>query len=73
MTKVVTLPIEVPDGEYCWPPSVDEELGQTHMCQYLEVDGGNAYCYLHFDVIKISGNIIQKDPICRDLDPICRD
>jgi len=66
-TKFVTLPVEVPLGDYCWPPNTEEEHASVNLCPYLECDGGHAICALDFDIDPQCGKPILKDPACAAL------
>jgi hypothetical protein len=67
LTKVVNLPVEVPLGDYCWPPNTEEEHASVNLCPHLECSGGTTSCKLEFDIDTQGGKPILKDPACAAL------
>jgi len=72
MSKLVNFIIEVPEGEFCWPPVEDGELENREMCAYLLLDGGTASCKLGFDIDSPTEKtpFIKKDPECASLEQV---
>ena len=67
----VGLPIEVPEGEYCWSPKPPFEI-----CSYFDNEGGAPWCslcdHLDFGVLKYEEETggVKKPKQCLDLKPI---
>lgn len=58
--KKVNLPIEVPDGKYCWYYSI------PGVCDFFDNEGGSPSCGLNFDQKQTSTGVL-KDPKCAAL------
>jgi len=50
MKKMVLLPIEVPDGIFCW--GKDEENQTHYVCENFDNEGGHPTCRLFYLNVK---------------------
>lgn len=46
--KIVALPIEVPNSEFCW--KYDGSVGP---CEYFDTQGGHPMCYLNMGLMDL--------------------
>lgn len=64
MAKVIALlPIEVPDGKYCW-----EYTGERSICENFDNEGGHATCELGLGSLKESTDGVLKGKRCAVLE-----
>lgn len=57
--KTVLLPIQVPEGEYCW--------GYGRICGHFDTDGGHTTCEYGFDIKYDKDSRVKKPKECRVL------
>lgn len=63
MKKKVLMPIEVPEGDYCW-----KFTGGKVLCKYFDNEGGHPKCDLfHIPWKSADGAGILKPGTCKSL------
>ena len=65
--KTVLLPIEVPEGKFCW--GYDSKAGYHSICEHFDNEGGHSTCSFGFGPLKYSDNEggIRKPKECLNL------
>lgn len=62
--KVVSLPIIIPVGEFCWD-------GHSEICTYFDNEGGTPSCNLDLGTLKYNkDDIVPKPEKCKELKSI---
>lgn len=62
--KVISLPIVVPSGEFCWN-------GNSEICSYFDNEGGFPSCCLNLGFLRYDkDNKVPKPKKCKELKSI---
>ena len=57
--KIVSYPITVPDGNYCW-----EKMPPYEICEQFDNEGGHSVCKLGFHELKDTDDGVLKPESC---------
>jgi len=63
--KIVSYPIKVPDGMYCW-----ERIAPYEICEHFDNEGGHSVCEFGFSSLKDKTDGVVKAEICSTLKEI---
>ena len=60
--KIVSYPIKVPDGKFCWDRNPPYEI-----CEHFDNEGGHSVCELGFSSLKDKPDGVVKAEVCSTL------